>query len=86
MKFPAELISAYSQDEVHNYSLLHTHMVMRYEGNDFVCMEITHKILMMQTDLLLIIFIETPCVPKTSNTCLSKIHSYWDVPALHGNA
>ena len=65
MKFPAELISAYSQDEVHNFLLLQTHMVMRYEGNDFIGMEITPKILMMQTDLLLIILVETPCVPKT---------------------
>ena len=65
MKFPAELISAYSQDEVHNFSLLQTHMVMRYEGNDFVCMEITPKILITHTDLLLIILIETPCLLKT---------------------
>ena len=33
-------------------------MVVRYEGNDFVCMEITPKMLMMRTDLLLIIPIE----------------------------
>ena len=59
------MISAYSQDEVHNFSLLQTHRVMRYAGNDFVGMEITPKILMMQTDLLLIILIETPWVPKT---------------------
>ena len=54
--------------------------------NEFNCMAITPKKLMMQTDFYFIFPIETLLhVPITWNTSLNKINSCWCVPALHKN-